>query len=265
MIFVFCEHGELGKYLRKPIVRRRHVQFVFDVQEILRITEKWKKKKSSSTRVYTLPSAGIFVETTPNRTYFQKQFVRERDSYDDGGQAHLGRVHDVLLRHPEVSHHGRIVRRVDFEQPVVQHHGLFGVLVVIVLVDVVRSGYGRVHQFYADLKNHTLSLQKTAGWPLFRRRRFFFLFFITLRGFSFLVFHYSDTVSFLNSVATEKSWYYVDKYRIRKISNYPRRKSYSTRFSTFFFYFLRKSEIDQSRGKNIIKFPAVTLPEKFFC
>lgn len=136
-----------------------------------------KKKKSSSTRVYTLPLAGIFVETTPNRTYFQKQFVRERDSYDDGGQAHLGRVHDVLLRHPEVGHHGRIVRRVDFEQPVVQHHGLFGVLVVIVLVDVVRSGYGRVHQFYADLKNHTtLSLQKTAGWPLFRRRRFIFCF-----------------------------------------------------------------------------------------
>lgn len=54
--------------------------------------------------------------------YFQQQFVGQLDPDDNGRKAHLSGVHDVRLRHPVVGHHRRIQRRVDLEQPVVQHH-----------------------------------------------------------------------------------------------------------------------------------------------
>lgn len=86
------------------------------------------------------------------RAYFQQQFVDQLDLYDDRRQADLRRVHDVFLGDFEIGHYRRIIRRVDFEQPVVQHHGRFGVLVVVIFVHFVRPRYCGVHQLRADLQ-----------------------------------------------------------------------------------------------------------------
>lgn len=104
--------------------------------------------------------------------YFQIQFIHQCDFYNYCRQADLCGVHNIFLRHFEISHHWGIKCRVDFKKSIIQHHSRFSILVIVIFVYFFWSGYSCIQHFYANLKK--FKIKRLLSTHLQKKLIFFF-------------------------------------------------------------------------------------------